>query len=115
MFFKEASLLGNAPFLPKHVGVSSVSQSTSVTNVRDVLAVVASPVGVRLQVFLQASMGASPQVNCYTLPFQTKTPLIWEPLIQSEYTTPVRKDLLQESVQFSLAKQAIEQVHNHPP
>ena len=38
MFFKEASLLGNASFLLKHV--SSVSQSASVANVRDAPAVV---------------------------------------------------------------------------
>ena len=52
MFFKEASLLGNAFFLPKHVGgVSSVSRSASVTSVRDVPVVVTSPpVGGRLQV-----------------------------------------------------------------
>ena len=62
MFFKEASLLGNTSFLPKHVGVSSVSQSDSVANVRDVPAVVTSPpVRGKLQVFWQAraSMGAS--------------------------------------------------------
>ena len=107
MFFKEASLLGNAAFLLKHVGgVSSVSQSASVTNVRDAPAVVTSPpVGGRLQVFWQtwASMGASPRVvsilkNGYTLPFQTKRPLAREPLILSDYATSVRQNLLQESV-----------------
>ena len=42
--FKEVSLLGNASFLPKHVGgVSSVKQSASVTNVSDPPAVVTSP------------------------------------------------------------------------
>ena len=42
MFFKEVSLLGNTPFLPKHVGgVSSVSQSASVAIVRDAPAVLA--------------------------------------------------------------------------
>ena len=112
MFFKEASLLGNAPFLSKHVGgVSSVSQSSSVTNVRDVPAVVTSPpVGGRLQVFWQTwvSMGASPRVvsilkNGYTLPFQTKPPLTREPLIRSGYATTIRQNLLQESVQSLLA------------
>ena len=96
MFFKEAPLLGNASFLPKHLGgVSSVSQSASVANVRDALAVVTSPpVGGRLQVFWQtwASMGASPRVvsilkNGYTLPFQTKPPRTREPLIRSGYAT----------------------------
>ena len=38
MFFKEASLLGNASFLLKHV--SSVNQSAAVANVRDAPAVV---------------------------------------------------------------------------
>ena len=119
MFFKEASLLVNASFLPKHVeGVSSVSQSASVTNVRDAPSVVTSPpIGGRLQMFWQtwASMGASPRVvsilkNVYTLPFQTKPPLTREPL--SGYATSVRQNLLQESVRSPLAKQAIEQVHN---
>ena len=77
--FKEVLLLGNAPFL-SHVGaVSSVSQSSSVTSVSNVLAVVTSPPVVgRLQVFWQtwASMGAS---YGYTLPFQTKPPLTREP------------------------------------
>ena len=95
MFFKEASLLGNAPFLRKHVGgVSSVSQSASVTNVDNVPAAVET----------WASMGANPRVvyilkNGYTLPFRTKPPLTREPLVQSGYVTPVRQDLLQESVQ----------------
>ena len=121
MFFKEVSLLGNTSFLPKHVGgVSSVSQSASVANVRDAPAVVTSPpVGGRLQVFWQtwASMGASSRVvsilkNGYTLPFQTKPMLTREPLIRSCYTTFVRQNLLQESVRSVLAKQAIERVHN---
>ena len=121
MFFKEVSLLGNGSFLQKHVGgVSSVSQSDSVANVRDVPAVVTSPpVRGRLQVFWQAraSMGPSPLVvsiskNGYTLHFQTKPPLTREPLIQSGYATSVRQNLLQESVQTFLAKQAIEIVHN---
>ena len=120
MFFKEASLLGNASFLLKHIGVSSVSQSTSVTNVRDAPAVLTSPpVGGRLQLFWQtwASMGASPWVvsilkNGYTVPFQTKPPLAREPLILSGYATSVRQNLLQESFRSLLAKQAIEQVHN---
>ena len=111
----------NASFLPKHVGgVSSVSQSASVANVRDAPAVVTSPpIGGRLQVFWQtwASMGASPRVlsilkNCYTLPFQTKPPLTREPLIRSGYVTSVRQNLLQESVRSLLAKQAIKRVHN---
>ena len=118
MFFKEVSLLGNASFLRKDVG--GVSQSASVTNVRDAPAVVTSPpVGGRLQVFWQtwASMGASPRVvsilkNGYTLPFQTKPPLTLEPLILSGYATSVRQNLLQESVRSLLAKQAIERVHN---
>ena len=121
MCFKEASLLGNASFLPKHVGgVSSVKQSASVTNVSDAPAVVTSPpVGGRLQVFWQtwASMGASPWVvsilkDGYTLPFQTKPPLTREPLILSHYATSVRQNRLQESVWSLLAKQAVERVHN---
>ena len=118
--FQGRSVLGNASFLPKHVGgVSSVSQSASVASVRDAPAVVTSPpVGGRLQVFWQtwASMGASPRVvsilkNGYTLPFRTKPTLTREPLSRSRYTTFVRQNLLQESVWSVLAKQAIERVH----
>ena len=120
MCFKEALLLGNASFLPKHAGVSSLRQSASVINVRDAPTVLTSPpVGGRLQVFWQtwASMGASPRVvsilkNGYTLPFQTKPPLAWEPLILSHYATSVRQNRLQELVWSLLAKQAIERVHN---
>ena len=104
--YSRKRLLGNASFLPKHVGgVSS--------------AVVTSTVGGRLQVFWQtwASIRASPRVvsilkNGYTLPFQTRPPLTWEPLLQSGYATSVRQNLLQESVWSLLAKQAIKRVHN---
>ena len=119
MFFKEALLLGNTPFLLKHVGgVSSISPSASVTNVGNVPAAITSPpVEGRLQVFWQtwASVGNKSPGGVHfkeRVVFQTKPPVTREPLIRSECTPPVRQELLQESVQSAVAKQATKRVPN---